>query len=189
MDGQHGDCAVLGISAEPARSCQAVAKLSLGRDRIGAESLDEPLNRVVSDPDRTVVALTGSAMVALALAAHAFGEGLATGALLGGQPRHRVAGWLAFMCLSPVLGALAADSLAVPESAEPIPLALAAGVLLQAAWVSLRTISSGLRRSPTRPPAPVSIFTRSGREGSCRRPLRRPRTGTHRQGLPHGGHQ
>ena len=41
------------------------------------------------------IALAGSAVVALALAAHAFGEGLATGALLGGQPRRRVAGWLA----------------------------------------------------------------------------------------------
>ena len=41
------------------------------------------------------IALTGSAVVALALTAHAFGEGLATGALLGEQPRRRVAGWLA----------------------------------------------------------------------------------------------
>jgi zinc transporter ZupT len=44
------------------------------------------------------IALAGSAAVALALAMHAFGEGLATGTLLGGQSRRRVAGWLALMC-------------------------------------------------------------------------------------------
>jgi ZIP family zinc transporter len=44
------------------------------------------------------IALAGSAAVALALAAHAFGEGLATGTLLGGQSRRRVAGWLALIC-------------------------------------------------------------------------------------------
>jgi hypothetical protein len=91
------------------------------------------------------VALGGSAAVALALAAHAFGEGLATGALLGGQPRRRVAGWLALMCLSPVIGAAAADSFPVPAAAEPMLLALATGVLAQAARVSLRAAFRGLR--------------------------------------------
>jgi zinc transporter ZupT len=38
------------------------------------------------------IALAGSVVVTLALTAHAFGEGLATGALLGEQPRRRVAG-------------------------------------------------------------------------------------------------
>jgi hypothetical protein len=91
------------------------------------------------------VALAGSAAVALALAAHAFGEGLATGALLGGQPRHRVAGWLALMCLSPVIGAATTGTFAVPAAAEPTLLALAAGVLIQAARVSLRAAFRGLR--------------------------------------------
>jgi zinc transporter ZupT len=90
------------------------------------------------------IALAGSAAVALALAAHAFGEGLAAGALLGGQPRRRVAGWLALMCLSPVLGAVAADAFPVPEAAEPVLLAVAAGVLAQAARVSLRAAFRGL---------------------------------------------
>jgi ZIP family zinc transporter len=94
------------------------------------------------------IALAGSAAVALALAAHAFGEGLATGTLLGGQPRRRVAGWLALMCLSPVTGAALADALPVPEAAEPVLLAIAAGVLAQAARVSLRAAFIGLR--PTR---------------------------------------
>ena len=77
------------------------------------------------------IALAGSAAVALALAAHAFGEGLATGALLGGQPRRRVTGWLALMRLSPVIGAAAADAFPVPAAAEPVLLAVAAGVLAQ----------------------------------------------------------
>src|SRR5215470_7129786 len=94
------------------------------------------------------VALAGSAAVALALAAHAFGEGLATGALLGGQPRRRVAGWLALMCLSPVIGVAATGAFAVPAAAEPVLLALATGVLAQAARVSLRAAFRGLR--PTR---------------------------------------
>jgi ZIP family zinc transporter len=99
------------------------------------------------------VALAGSAAVALALAAHAFGEGLATGALLGGQPRRRVAGWLALMCLSPVIGAAVTDALGVPEAAEPVLLAVAAGVLAQAARVSLRAAFRGL------PPARL-LFSR-----------------------------
>ena len=91
------------------------------------------------------VALAGSAAVALALAAHAFGEGLATGALLGGQPRRRVAGWLALTCLSPAIGAAATDAFPVPEAAEPVLVAVAAGVLAQAARVSLRAAFRGLR--------------------------------------------
>lgn len=91
------------------------------------------------------VALAGPAVVALALATHAFGEGLAAGALLGGQPRRRVAGWLALMCLSPVIGAAVTDSFPFPAAAEPVLLAVAAGVLAQAARVSLRAAFHGLR--------------------------------------------
>lgn len=91
------------------------------------------------------IALAGSAAVALALAAHAFGEGLATGALLGDQPRRRVAGWLTLMCLSPVIGAAAAGAFPVPAAAGPVLLAVAAGVLAQAARVSLRAAFRGLR--------------------------------------------
>jgi zinc transporter ZupT len=93
------------------------------------------------------IALAGSAAVALALAAHAFGEGLATGTLLGGQSRRRAAGWLALMCISPVIGA-AAGAFLLPAAAEPVLLAVAAGVLAQAARVSLRAAFRGLR--PTR---------------------------------------
>ena len=85
----------------------------------------------------SALALAGSPAIALALAVHAFGEGLATGALLGLQPR-RLAPWLAVMCASPVIGAVVAGAFPTPAAAEPVLLALAAGVIAQAAWVSLR---------------------------------------------------
>jgi zinc transporter ZupT len=97
----------------------------------------------------SAVALAGSAAVAVALAVHAFGEGLATGALLSAQPR-RAAGWLAAMSVSPVIGAGVAGAFPIPAATEPVLLALAAGVIAQAAWVSLRAALHGLRTSPLR---------------------------------------
>jgi zinc transporter ZupT len=94
----------------------------------------------------SAIALAGP-VVAVALAVHAFGEGLATGALLGGQAR-RVAPWLAAMCVSPLIGAAAAGAFPRPAAAEPVLLALAAGVIAQAARVSLRAAFHGLRTSP-----------------------------------------
>jgi hypothetical protein len=79
---------------------------------------------------------------AAALTAHRFLEGSAL-ALAGS-----VAGWLALMCLSPVIGAAVTDAFPVPEAAEPVLVAVAAGVLGQAAWVSLSAAFRGLR--PTR---------------------------------------
>jgi ZIP family zinc transporter len=105
------------------------------------------------------IALAGSAAVALALAVHAFGEGLATGALLSGQPRRRVAGWLALMCVSPVFGAVVADAFPVPEIAEPLLVAAAAGVLTQAALVSLRAAFRGLRPSQLLVSRPAAVTT------------------------------
>ena len=68
------------------------------------------------------------------------------GALLGAQPR-RVAGWLAAMSVSPILGAVTAGAFPVPQATEPLLLALAAGVIAQAAWVSLRAAFHGVRTS------------------------------------------
>ena len=93
----------------------------------------------------SAIALTGSAAVAVALAMHAVGEGLAAGALLGSQPRGRVSGWLAAMSVSPLLGAAAAGAFAIPAAAEPVLLALAAGILAQATRVSLRAAFRGVR--------------------------------------------
>ena len=71
---------------------------------------------------------------------------MATGALLGAQPR-RLAGALAAMSVSPLIGAAAAGAFGVPAAAEPVLLALAAGIIAQAARVSLRAAFHGLRTS------------------------------------------
>ena len=104
----------------------------------------------------SVIALAGAAAIAAALAVHAFAEGLATGALLGTQPRRRVAGWLAVMSISPAIGAATTSLFDVPTAAGPVLLALAAGILTQAAWVSLRAASRGLRAGRLALPRPAA---------------------------------
>lgn len=88
------------------------------------------------------LALTGP-VTAVALGVHAFGEGMAVGALLREKWRQRVI-WLAVMCAGPVVGALAVTALPALDVAEPFLLALAAGVLAQAARISLRAAFVGL---------------------------------------------
>ena len=127
-----------GLAARAGCGCREHAQQASGAGAAAALAIHRFL-------EGAAIALAGSAAVALALAAHAFGEGLATGALLGSQSRRRVAGWLALMCLSPVAGAVAADAFPVPEAAEPVLLAVAAGVLAQAARVSLRAAFHGPR--------------------------------------------
>lgn len=83
------------------------------------------------------LALTGSLVVASALAVHALAEGVAVGALLGTQSRRRLTGWLTVMCVSPVAGVAAVSSFPLPPAADPLLLALAAGVLAQVARLSL----------------------------------------------------
>jgi hypothetical protein len=73
----------------------------------------------------------------VALAVHALAEGPAVEVLVSSSSRRRVAGWLAAMCLSPAAGAAATSAYQLPAAAEPLLLALAAGVLAQAARVSL----------------------------------------------------
>jgi zinc transporter ZupT len=86
----------------------------------------------------STLALTGSVTVAVALAMHAFGEGLAVGALLAGRSRYRLALWLAAMCAGPVVGAMATSAYPLPDTARPLLVAVAAGILTQAARISLR---------------------------------------------------
>ena len=133
-----GGFAVAGLATRAGCGCREHQEQASGAATAAALTVHRFL-------EGAAVALAGSAAVALALAAHAFGEGLATGALLGGQPRHRVAGWLALMCLSPVIGAAVTDAFSIPAAAEPVLLALATGVLAQAARVSLRAAFRGLR--------------------------------------------
>lgn len=93
----------------------------------------------------SALAVTGSATVVAALAVHAMSEGLAAGALLLTQPRRRAAAWLAAMCVGPVAGVLLTKAFPLPTAAGPVLLALAGGVLAQAARVSLRAACHNLR--------------------------------------------
>jgi ZIP family zinc transporter len=96
------------------------------------------------------LALTGP-VTAVALGVHAFGEGMAVGALLR-ERRRQLAVWLVVMCCGPALGALATAAVPVLDAAEPLLLATAAGVLAQAARISLRAAFprslSGSRLTP-----------------------------------------
>lgn len=91
------------------------------------------------------LALTGSVTVAVALAVHALGEGLAVGALLADRSRRRLAIWLAVMCVGPVVGAAVTSAYHLPDAAGPLLVAVAAGILAQAARVSLRAAFQHLR--------------------------------------------
>src|SRR5215469_8517008 len=79
--------------------------------------------------------------------AHARG-GPGRRALLHAHPRRRVRIWLAAMCASPVIGVLVTGAYPVPEAARPALLALAGGILAQAARVSLKAAGHDL--SPDR---------------------------------------
>jgi zinc transporter ZupT len=99
----------------------------------------------------SALALAASITVTAALTVHALAEGVAAGTLLASHPRRRVTGMLAVMCLSPAAGAIIAGSYRLPAAATPILLALAAGVLAQAAWLSLATVTrqpAGWRVAP-----------------------------------------
>ena len=128
-----------GLAARTGCGCREHTEQASGAGAAAALALHRFL-------EGSAVALAASAAVAVALAVHAFAEGLAVGALLGAQPR-RVAGWLAAMSVSPILGAVAAGAFPVPQATEPVLLALAAGVIAQAAWVSLRAAFHGVRTS------------------------------------------
>ncbi len=122
--------AVAGLVARRGCSCASGRCHASGTGSAGALAMHRFL-------EGTALALTGSVAVAVALVAHAMAEGLAVGALLGSQSRRRVAGWLAGMCLSPAAGAAAISAWRVPPAAGPVLLALAAGILGQAARISL----------------------------------------------------
>ena len=143
--------AAAGLAARGGCACQEHRERATGAGTAAALAVHRFL-------EGSAIALAGSAEVAVALAVHAFGEGLATGALLGAQPR-RVAGWLAAMSVSPLIGALVAGACPIPAAAEPVLLALAAGVITQAAWVSLRVAFHGLRTSrlPLSPTAATTM--------------------------------
>lgn len=107
------------------------------------------------------LALSGF-LTAVALAAHAFGEGMSVAALLRGY-RRRLAAWLAVMCIGPAVGAAAVAVIPALDIAEPLLLAVAVGVLAQAAVISLRSAFPSLpaRRRITPGPALAMLVAAS----------------------------
>jgi len=121
---------VAGLAARAGCTCQAEREAAGGAGTAGALAVHRLL-------EGAALALASSVTVAVALIVHALAEGLAAGTLLGSASRRRVAWWLAAMCASPVLGAAVTEIRPFPARVEPVLLAVAAGVLGQAARVSL----------------------------------------------------
>src|SRR5581483_9367829 len=94
----------------------------------------------------SALVLTGSPVVAVALAVHAFGEGLAVGALLSRRSQGRLVFWLGLMCGGPLAGAVVAALCRLPVVAGPLLTAVAVGILLQTALISLRAALGSLSR-------------------------------------------
>jgi zinc transporter ZupT len=104
------------------------------------------------------LAMASSTPVAIALTVHALAEGLAAGTLLTSVSRRRQALWLTAMCVSPVAGAVLAGTWTLPPAAQPFLLAVVAGVLAQAAKVSLAAAFQEAR--PIRPAFARAAFAR-----------------------------
>lgn len=139
--------AVAGLAVRRGCTCQREREAAGGAGAAAALAVHRLL-------EGAALALTGSAVIAIALVVHALAEGLAAGTLLGSAPRRRAAAWLAAMCLSPVAGAALTAIWAVPAAAEPVLLAVAAGVLGQAARVSL---SAAFARAVSAPAAATML--------------------------------
>lgn len=122
--------AAAGLAVRRGCTCQSEREAAGGAGTAGALAVHRLL-------EGAALALTGSVAVALALVVHAFAEGLAAGALLGSVSRRRVVLWLTAMCVSPIAGAVLTSVAPFPPRVEPVLLAAAAGVLGQAARVSL----------------------------------------------------
>lgn len=129
-----GSFAVSGLAARRGCRCGTGCAGAGGRGAVAALAVHRFL-------EGSALAVAGSVIVAAALAVHALAEGVAAGTLLARESRRRVAGWLAAMCLSPAAGAAAASAWLMPAAATPLLLAAAAGVLAQAARISLRAVS------------------------------------------------
>lgn len=122
--------AVAGLAVRRGCACQGEREAAGGAGTAGALAVHRLL-------EGAALAITGSVMVAVALVVHALAEGLAAGTLLSSAGRRRVAWWLAAMCVSPIAGAAVTEAWTFPATVAPVLLAVAAGVLGQAARVSL----------------------------------------------------
>jgi zinc transporter ZupT len=131
--------------AGPAQAAREAAGGMVARDTVGGTATRETVGGTAAAGALAVhrllegaaLALAGSVAVTVALAVHALAEGLAAGTLLTSASGRRRALWLTAMCASPVVGASLAAAWPVPASVQPVLLAVAAGVLGQAARVSL----------------------------------------------------
>jgi zinc transporter ZupT len=141
--------AATGLVARKGCTCRSTRDRSGGAGGAAALALHRFL-------EGAALALTNSLVVAAALAVHALAEGVAVGVLLGSHSRRRLTGWLAVMCLSPIAGAAAISSYPLPPTAEPLLLALSAGVLAQVARISL---GGAFRVRAGRRPAPRAVAT------------------------------
>src|SRR5215469_3945186 len=145
--------ALAGLAARAGCTCQAEREAAGGAGTAGALAAHRLL-------EGAALTLASSLTVAVALIVHALAEGLAAGTLLGSVSRRRAAWWLAAMCASPIVGAAVAEIRPVPAGAEPLMLAVAAGVLGQAARVSLAAAFRHVRLvriAVTRPAAAALI--------------------------------
>jgi ZIP family zinc transporter len=122
--------AATGLAIRRGCACRAGREAAGGAGTAGALAAHRLL-------EGAAVVLAGSVMVTAALAVHALAEGLAAGTLLASAPRRQRVRWLAIMCASPAAGAALTVALPFPQPLRPVLLAVAAGVLGQAARVSL----------------------------------------------------
>jgi zinc transporter ZupT len=118
-----------GLAVRKGCACQLDREAAGGAGTASALALHRLLEGVA-------LALGGSVVVAVALFVHAFAEGLAAGTLLSSGSRRRAALWLTAMCVGPIAGVAVATAGLFPARAEPVLLAVVAGVLGQAAKVS-----------------------------------------------------
>ncbi|HEY7432842.1 MAG TPA: hypothetical protein VH641_19140 [Streptosporangiaceae bacterium] len=131
---------VAGLAVRNGCTCQSEREAAGGAGAAGALAAHRVL-------EGAALALTGSLAVAVALVVHALAEGLAAGTLLGSSSRRRQVWWLTAMCVSPIVGAAVTSIWPFPARAEPVLLAVAAGVLGQAARVSFAAAFRQVRRS------------------------------------------
>jgi hypothetical protein len=82
--------------------------------------------------------LAASVTVTIALAVHALAEGLAAGTLLSASSRRARVAYLTVMCAAPATGAALTAAWHAPAGMQPVLPAIAAGVLGQAARISLK---------------------------------------------------
>jgi ZIP family zinc transporter len=132
--------AVAGVAVRRGCTCQSEREAAGGAGAAGALAVHRLL-------EGAALALTGSLAVAVALVVHALAEGLAAGTLLIAGSRRRAVWWLTAMCVSPIVGALVTEAWPFPARVEPVLLAVAAGVLGQAARVSLAAAFHQARRT------------------------------------------